>query len=101
MAWKYKLHIQEIQGIRPHVSARPSDQSIQLGNLSRLDHNCRSRTEETTLRSSIENVGKFCVGTLRGIYLSREDLFSDSSLVLGSICLEFLISKDFCLSSRR
>jgi hypothetical protein len=42
-----KYHIQEIQGIRPHVSDRPSDQSPQLGHLSHLDSDYRSRSRKT------------------------------------------------------
>jgi hypothetical protein len=42
----------------------------------------------------------FCVGTIRRICLSSDDLFSDSSLVQGLIRVEFLIFLRFRLSSR-
>jgi hypothetical protein len=41
-----KHHIQEIQGIRPHVSDRPFDQSNQLGHLSHMDSNYHSRSKK-------------------------------------------------------
>jgi hypothetical protein len=43
----------------------------------------------------------FCVGAIRRICLSTNDLFSRSSLVQGLIRVEFLILLRFCLSSRR
>jgi predicted GIY-YIG superfamily endonuclease len=38
-------HIQEIQGISPHVSAGPSDQSTQFGHFSHLDPRYHSRSQ--------------------------------------------------------
>jgi hypothetical protein len=47
-----KHHIQGIQGISPRVSARPSDQSTQLGYLSHLDLCYHSRSQKATTLSS-------------------------------------------------
>jgi hypothetical protein len=63
-------HIQEIQGISPHVSAGPSDQSTQFGHLSHLDCRYHSRSQETETPSSVFWLGKFCfpcVDTIRSI----------------------------------
>jgi hypothetical protein len=49
-----KHHIQETQGICPHVCAGPSDQSAQLGHLSRLDSRYHSRNNKTTTPSSVD-----------------------------------------------
>jgi hypothetical protein len=49
-------HIQELQGTRPHVSDRPSDQSTQLGSLSHLDSHYRSRSQKTETPSSVDYV---------------------------------------------
>jgi hypothetical protein len=43
-------------GIRPHVSARPSDQSTQFGHLSHLDSRYRSRSQVTTTPPSVDYV---------------------------------------------
>jgi hypothetical protein len=40
-------HLQEIQGIHPHSSDSPSDQSTQLGHLSNLDSPYRSGSQKT------------------------------------------------------
>jgi hypothetical protein len=48
--------MQEIQGIRPHVSDRPSDQSTQLGHLSHLDTRYHSRSKKITTPSSVDYV---------------------------------------------
>jgi hypothetical protein len=86
-----KHHIQETQEIRPHCSARPSDQSTQLGHLSHLDSdNYRSRSQKTTAPSGVHWVGKLClcVGTIQRICLSSDDFYSDNTLVLGFMCVE-------------
>jgi hypothetical protein len=49
----------KIQGICPHVSDRPSDQSTQLGHFSHLDSHYHSRSQKTTTPSSVDWVGKF------------------------------------------
>jgi hypothetical protein len=49
-----KQHTQEIQKIRPHVSARPTDQSIQVGYLSHLDFHHGIRNHKTITPSSVD-----------------------------------------------
>jgi hypothetical protein len=51
-------HIQEIQGIIPHVSAGSSDQPTQFEYLSHLDPHYHSRSQESTTPSSVDWVGK-------------------------------------------
>jgi hypothetical protein len=46
-------HTQKIQGISPHVSAGPLDQSTQFGHLSHLDPRYHSRIQETTTPSNV------------------------------------------------
>jgi hypothetical protein len=60
-----KNHIQEIQGISPHVSDGPSDQLTQFEHLSHLDLRYHSRSEGTTIPLSV--VCFSCVGTIRSI----------------------------------
>jgi hypothetical protein len=76
-----KHHIQEIQGICPHVSGRPSDQSTQLGHLSHLDSTYGSRNQKTKPSSSLGSMGKFC--------------FHIGVLVLSSVTF-YLASRHFC-----
>jgi hypothetical protein len=45
--------------IRPHVSARPSDQSTQVGHLSHLDPRYHNNKKKTTTPLSVDWVGKF------------------------------------------
>jgi hypothetical protein len=47
-----KHHIQETQGIRPHVSAKAFRQATQLAHLSHLDSRYRSRSQKITTPSS-------------------------------------------------
>jgi hypothetical protein len=54
LADRTEQHTQEIQGIRPHVSGRPSDQSDQLGHLSHLDFHYHSRSKNITTPSSVD-----------------------------------------------
>jgi hypothetical protein len=49
-----KRHTQEIQGIRPRASDRPSAQSTQLGHLSHLDPCYHSRSQKTTTLTSVD-----------------------------------------------
>jgi hypothetical protein len=44
-----KHHKQEIQGIDPHVSDRPSDQSTELGHLSHLDFHYRISSQPSSV----------------------------------------------------
>jgi hypothetical protein len=62
-----KHHIQEIQGIRPHVSDRPSDQTTQLGLLSHLDYRYHKKNYNSVqCRLRGENLC-FYVGTTQRI----------------------------------
>jgi hypothetical protein len=81
-----KYHLQEIQGICPHVSGRSFDQSTQLGHLSHLGFHYRS-SQKTTLPSSVDYVWKLClyVGTVQSICLFSDDFDSDSTPILTTI----------------
>jgi hypothetical protein len=48
-------HIQEIQGISPHISTGPSDQSTQFGHFSHLDpcYHSRSQRDYNAFRCSL------------------------------------------------
>jgi hypothetical protein len=59
MCWNEEKVLQEVQGIRPHASAGPSDQSSQFGHLSHLDLRYHNRSQQTTTPSSVVLVGKF------------------------------------------
>jgi hypothetical protein len=54
-----KHHIQEIQGIHPHVSAGPTDQSTQFGHLFYLDSRYHGRSKKVTTPYSVDWVGIF------------------------------------------
>jgi hypothetical protein len=55
-----KHHIQEVQGICPHVSDRPSDQSTQLGHLSHLNSCYHSRSKKNYISVQCTLSGKIC-----------------------------------------
>jgi hypothetical protein len=54
-----KHHIQEIEGISPHISGRSSGQSTQLGHLSHLESQYRSRSQKTETTSRVD-MWKLC-----------------------------------------
>jgi hypothetical protein len=64
-----KHHMQEIQGFRPHVSARPSDQSTQLGHLTHLDPVITAEVQNyNPIKCRLSGKICFsCVGTMRGM----------------------------------
>jgi hypothetical protein len=54
LADRTKHHLQEIQGLRPDISNRPSDQTTQLGHLSHLDSHYRSRSQKLQLHPVLD-----------------------------------------------
>jgi hypothetical protein len=102
--WTRRL-VHEIQGIRPHVSDIPSNQSTQLGHLSHLESHYHSRSKKKRNYISVQCrlSGKimFFVGTIQRIYLSSGDICCDNTLVLGLIRVEFFNVFNVCLNSRR
>jgi hypothetical protein len=83
-------HVQEIQGIQPHVSGRSYGQSTQLRHLSCLDSHYRNRSQKTTTPSSVDYVWKlfFYVSTIQRIFLFIDDFYSDSTLILTIIAMK-------------
>jgi hypothetical protein len=81
-----KHHLQEVQGIHTHISARSSDQS----HLSHLDSHYCSRSQIITALSSVYFVWKLCfyVGTIQRICLFSDDFYSDSTLILTTIAMK-------------
>jgi hypothetical protein len=71
-----EYHLQEVQGIRPHVSGRSSDQSTQLGHLYHLDYHYCSGSQITTTPSSVDYVLTLCfyVDTMQRICLRFDNL---------------------------
>jgi hypothetical protein len=79
-----KHYLQEMQGIRPHVSGRLSDQSTQLGHLSHLHSHHWGRSQTTKTPSSLGNMGKLCF------------YYTNASFKLRFICyLEIFVCLNF------
>jgi hypothetical protein len=93
-----KHHPQEIQGICPHGSCRPSDQSTQLGHLSHLDSYCHSRSQRTPILSSVSYVWKLCfyVGTIQRICICSDDFCSDSTVILTTVSMDIGVRTYAC-----
>jgi hypothetical protein len=100
--------LQEIQGIRLHVSGRSSDKSTQPGNFSHY----LSRSQKTTTPPSVDYVWNLCfyLGTIQRICLFSDEFYSDSSLTLTTInmkqgmdisCVWSFLMFFVCLNSRR
>jgi hypothetical protein len=86
-----KSHIQEIQGICLHVSGRLSVQSNQLEHLSHLYPCYQSRSKKNYNSIQCRLSGKisiFYVSTIQRIYLSSDDFYSDSTLILTTIAVK-------------
>jgi hypothetical protein len=76
-----KHNLQETQGICPYISGRLSDRSTQLGYLSHLDSYYHSRSQKTTVPSSVDYVWKLCfyICTIQRICPFSGDFCFDSS----------------------
>jgi hypothetical protein len=80
-----RRHMQEIHGIRPHISDRPSEQSTQLRYLSHLVCHYRSRSQKITTPSSVDYVRKLCfffAGTIQIICVFSDYFYSHGNLIL-------------------
>jgi hypothetical protein len=76
-------HIQEIQRIRSHVSAGPSDQSTQSGHLSHLESRYHKPEVRKLQFRPVWIVCENCyIGTIQRIRLFCDDFYSDSALIL-------------------
>jgi hypothetical protein len=85
-----KHHIQEIQGIHPHVSVDHPISQPNFGHLSLLHSHYRGRSQKTTTPSSVDWVGKLCfyVGTVQTICLFSDDFYFDSALILTTVAVK-------------
>jgi hypothetical protein len=99
-------HLQEIQGIDPHVSGRSSNKSTQPGHLSHLDSHRCTGSQKTTTPASLDYVTKLCfyVGTIQMLgFIFREVLFGIQTfspawiLIFHTCCIYMYIY--FCLFS--
>jgi hypothetical protein len=71
LADRTQHHTQEIQGIRPHVSARPSDQSTQLGHLPLSEQMAENYT---SVQCSLYKKFVFFAGIIQIIYFFNDGL---------------------------
>jgi hypothetical protein len=89
-------HVQEIHGIRPRVSAGPSDLPAQLLHLSHpVSHYC-SRSQKTETPSNVDYAWKLCVyvGTIQRICLFSDDFYSDSTRIVTTTAVNECINVD-------